>query len=38
LLNNEKILISGGSDNIAKVWNIETGEYIFLEENNTPVS
>ena len=36
--NNDKILISGGSDKMAKVWNIETGEYINLEENLTPIS
>jgi len=36
--NNDKILISGGSDKVAKVWNIETGEYINLEENPTPIS
>ena len=38
LRNNDKILISGGSDKVAKVWNMESGEYINLEENLTPIS
>ncbi len=28
LSKNDKILLSGGSDKVIKVWNIETGDYI----------
>jgi len=31
-------LISGGSDKVVKIWNISSGEYINLEENETPIS